>query len=154
MPYIKYKGNEVLRVMNKQQLLVELKDVDVPEDITDAFLKKHDIAELPPFPAPSDLKEDKYNRVGFEYKKVKGKWSREAVLIPVKEDEVDKRWATKCEEVRDKRNALLASSDWTQLEDIDKKVRDRYKAYRQQLRDISKQEGFPFSVQYPAKPLK
>lgn len=154
MPYIKYDGDEVLKVMDKQQLLVELRDVEVPDNITAAFLKKHNIAELAPFPTPPSLKEDKYNKVGFEYKKVKGKWTREAVLIPVDEKEVEKRWTDKCNEVRNKRNALLAESDWTQLEDIDKKVRDKYKVYRQQLRDITNQDGFPFSVVYPAVPEK
>ena len=50
------------------------------------------------------------------------------------------------------RNALLASSDWTQLSDvsIDKEA---WSSYRQQLRDISNQSEYPFNVQWPSAPL-
>lgn len=53
--------------------------------------------------------------------------------------------------VRNKRNQLLAESDWTQVYDtpVD---RDAWGLYRQELRDITSQEGFPFNVIWPAKP--
>lgn len=152
MPYIKYKGNKVLRVLNKRQLLAELKDVEIPEELTADFLKKHSIAELPPFPTPPDLREDKHNKLAFEYKKGKDGWERTVTLAPVHEGEVEARWDAKCAEVRGKRNRLLAETDWTQLADIDKKVKDKYKHYRKKLRDIPIQEGFPFLVAYPKLP--
>jgi hypothetical protein len=50
------------------------------------------------------------------------------------------------------RNALLASSDWTQLSDvfIDKEA---WAFYRQQLRDISDQPEYPFNLQWPSAPI-
>jgi hypothetical protein len=53
--------------------------------------------------------------------------------------------------VRAMRNKLLADCDWTQLEDspVDKLV---WKTYRQELRDVSNQEGFPWTVQWPVVP--
>jgi hypothetical protein len=57
-------------------------------------------------------------------------------------------------EVRAERNRLLAESDWTQLADVvlteDAKL--EWTAYRQELRDITLQAGFPFNVTYPTKP--
>lgn len=52
---------------------------------------------------------------------------------------------------RAERNAKLASSDWTQVADapIDKAV---WATYRQGLRDITSQAGFPFDVQWPQEP--
>lgn len=53
--------------------------------------------------------------------------------------------------VRVQRNALLAASDWTQIPDapVDKSA---WAAYRQALRDIPQQSGFPNSVTWPSKP--
>jgi hypothetical protein len=54
-------------------------------------------------------------------------------------------------EAREKRNELLSSSDWTQLPDARVNKQD-WADYRQQLRDISLQEGFPTNVVWPNKP--
>lgn len=58
--------------------------------------------------------------------------------------------------VRAERNRLLAESDWTQLLDA-RAAMGEVKAtgwdiYRQALRDITSQEGFPHSVVWPTKP--
>jgi hypothetical protein len=53
--------------------------------------------------------------------------------------------------VRAKRNTLLVESDWTQLPDapVDAVA---WAAYRQGLRDISDQPGFPVDVVWPVPP--
>ncbi len=52
---------------------------------------------------------------------------------------------------RSKRNALLADTDWTQIPDCtaDKAA---WGAYRQALRDVPTQSGFPSSVNWPTRP--
>lgn len=49
------------------------------------------------------------------------------------------------------RDFLLTQSDWTMLLDVptDKKA---WKAYRQALRDITQQPGFPDNIVWPTKP--
>jgi hypothetical protein len=54
--------------------------------------------------------------------------------------------------VREKRQQLLLDSDWTQLPDVPEITRIMWVTYRQALRDITEQEGFPLSVVYPVKP--
>jgi hypothetical protein len=53
--------------------------------------------------------------------------------------------------IRAERNRLLSESDWTQVDDapVDKAA---WATYRQALRDITSQEGFPHSVVWPTKP--
>lgn len=53
-----------------------------------------------------------------------------------------------------RRNALLAESDWTQLSDAPFSVEQKaeWAVYRQQLRDLTDQTGFPESIMWPAKP--
>ena len=52
---------------------------------------------------------------------------------------------------RDKRDDLLSSSDWTQIADapVDQSA---WATYRQALRDVPAQSGFPQNVTWPTKP--
>jgi hypothetical protein len=61
------------------------------------------------------------------------------------------RLVTSAADVREKRNQLLAESDWTQV--LDAPVnRELWAVYRQELRDITSQQGFPTDVVWPVKP--
>jgi len=53
--------------------------------------------------------------------------------------------------VRTKRNILLADSDWTQIADAPVDA-TAWATYRQALRDITSQQGFPHEVTWPTKP--
>ena len=54
--------------------------------------------------------------------------------------------------MRNERNAKLKDSDWTQISDspVNKTT---WATYRQALRDISSQEGFPWTITWPEAPL-
>ena len=58
----------------------------------------------------------------------------------------------KKEEVKLDRNLLLQQSDWTQLPDVPLETKQAWATYRQALRDITTQEGYPFNVIWPTKP--
>jgi len=55
------------------------------------------------------------------------------------------------EQVRVRRDELLAASDWTQVADapVDQTA---WATYRQALRDVPEQEGFPSEIAWPAQP--
>jgi hypothetical protein len=57
----------------------------------------------------------------------------------------------KAVEVRAERNAKLAATDWTQIADatVDKAV---WATYRQALRNVPTQAGFPNTVVWPTQP--
>jgi len=54
-------------------------------------------------------------------------------------------------DIRAERNQLLADSDWTQMPDapVDQAA---WATYRQALRDIPQQAGFPTEITWPTKP--
>lgn len=54
-------------------------------------------------------------------------------------------------QARAERNSLLVASDWTQVADapVDQAV---WAAYRQALRDITAQAGFPEDINWPVAP--
>jgi hypothetical protein len=59
--------------------------------------------------------------------------------------------APTAEEIRTERDRLLKASDWTQVADapVDQAA---WVEYRQALRDVTEQEGFPENVVWPTRP--
>jgi hypothetical protein len=57
----------------------------------------------------------------------------------------------KSAQARSERDQLLSASDWTQVADapVDQSA---WAAYRQSLRDVPQQAGFPSNVTWPSKP--
>lgn len=52
--------------------------------------------------------------------------------------------------VRSERDSLLAATDWTANSDVT--MSDEMRTYRQALRDVPAQAGFPDDVTWPVKP--
>lgn len=50
------------------------------------------------------------------------------------------------------RRSRLVVCDWTQLPDVHESTRLKWQEYRQALRDITLQEGFPENIIWPTKP--
>jgi hypothetical protein len=59
-----------------------------------------------------------------------------------------------CERVRAERDEKLFKSDWTQVNDValTSEQINLWKIYRQELRDITTQSGFPLNVVWPVQP--
>ena len=99
---------------------------------------------------------------------IDGKWYTKYVLGPVFVDTTDEtgnvtsatqhetaykatKDAEQAKSVRQTRDDKLADCDWTQVADapVDKTV---WATYRQALRDITAQEGFPWTITWPDAP--
>ena len=70
-------------------------------------------------------------------------------------DAAEAEWAAgaddrEAEEVRIKRDALLSETDWMANSDVT--MSDEWRTYRQALRDVPAQSGFPNDVTWPTKP--
>ena len=65
--------------------------------------------------------------------------------------EIQQDIVNKSSEVRTQRNEKLSGSDWTQVADspVDKTI---WATYRQALRDITAQSGFPYTITWPDAP--
>ena len=53
-------------------------------------------------------------------------------------------------QVREERNALLSACDWMANSDVT--MSDEWATYRQALRDVPSQAGFPNTITWPTKP--
>ena len=78
-------------------------------------------------------------------------WIQQWAVEALSQDEINANAAQQAAAVRADRNARLAATDWTQIADssADKPV---WAAYRQALRDVPSQAGFPQSVTWPQEP--
>lgn len=59
------------------------------------------------------------------------------------------------DEARAQRYKLLTETDWTQVLDapVSAESREAFRVYRQALRDITEQAGFPTDIQWPEMPV-
>jgi hypothetical protein len=55
-------------------------------------------------------------------------------------------------QARERRNELLSRTDWSQGTDVPQLIKDKWAPYRQALRDITTQTGFPENIQWPSQP--
>lgn len=102
---------------------------------------------------------------------IDGKWYTHYIAGPVFQDYTDsegvvhtaseqyeaycfEKDAEKSKSIRDARNRKLAESDWTQLADtqLDPIVKTAWTTYREELRQLPQQPGFPWEVTWPTKP--
>jgi hypothetical protein len=87
------------------------------------------------------------------------KWYTKYVLGPIFEtEEQETEYKTRKDQeqaiaVRQSRNQLLKDTDWVAVKayETDTPMTSELKAYRQALRDITSQDGFPWSVVWPKK---
>ena len=71
------------------------------------------------------------------------------------QDALEAAWAANendrlAEMARAERNAKLAETDWTASSDVT--MSDAMTSYRQALRDVPAQSGFPSDITWPTKP--
>jgi hypothetical protein len=81
-----------------------------------------------------------------------GQWSLGWTIVDLGTEDQQAAKMKQSAVVRQIRNSKLKECDWTQLSDsqVDKQT---WAAYRQELRDIPGQEGFPWNVAWPNKPM-
>jgi hypothetical protein len=125
------------------QLRKDNPNVSFPKDILLETLASYNVYPLTVADRPSynRLTEDAVLNTPTE---VNGAWIQSYSIVQKLEEDAAKN-------IRRERNDLLSESDWTQVADspVNKAV---WATYRQELRDITTQEGFPFNVTFPTKP--
>ena len=82
---------------------------------------------------------------------IEGKWYTKYSVADMDQEAKDALDTTQAEAMRKQRTDKLKDSDWSQAADapVDKAA---WAAYRQALRDITAQAGFPWTIDWPAQP--
>lgn len=82
---------------------------------------------------------------------VDGKWYTKHSVADLDAEGIAAKDAEQAKSVREQRTQKLKDSDWTQVADapVDQAA---WATYRQALRDVPSQAGFPWEVQWPVAP--
>jgi len=82
---------------------------------------------------------------------IDGEWVYTVEVLPLTPEDIEARNEAQANSVRTQRDRLLVECDWTQLPDspVDPLP---WRTYRQELRDVPQQAGFPWAVVWPVSP--
>jgi len=82
---------------------------------------------------------------------IDGKWYTKYSVAEMDAEAITAKDAEQAKAMREQRGEKLAESDWTQVADapVDKAV---WATYRQALRDVTAQSGFPWTITWPDAP--
>lgn len=119
-----------------------------PDQISDATAAAFGCHPVQPTAPPAEDPTQNLERTAVKRGDV---WVEEWISSPASAEEIAERTESKARDVRSRRNQLLTESDWTQLPDAPADGM-AWAAYRQALRDLSDQEGFPWNVIWPQAP--
>lgn len=143
MPYLKLT-NGVPETYSIGQLRRDNPGISFPKNPSDELLAERNVYPYTVADRPScDPLVQQLNQGPF-VQDAQGAWTLTWTVAYLPQDMAEQN-------VRDKRNVLLQKSDWTQVADapVDHAA---WAVYRQSLRDVSSQVGFPYNVVWPTEP--
>ena len=118
-----------------------------PKQIPDEMLASYDVY---PYTVPDRPDYDRYTQVCVEgtfEQDAEGNWSLPWVIESRPQEQAERS-------IRLKRDEDLQACDWVVIKNTEKgtNIPLEWEVYRQALRDITEQEGFPYEVTWPTKP--
>lgn len=127
--------------------------VSFPAEPTDNLLAAYGVYPVAVVDAPP-FNEATHRLVESTPVQIGSTWTQVWQVQPLTSDEIAANDAAQAAEVRAQRNQKLAECDWTQLPDapLNGEQKFAWGDYRQKLRDVSAQAGFPWQVVWPVKP--
>lgn len=128
------------------QLRRDNPNTSFPKQIPDDLLASYDVY---PYTRPAAPEYDSLTReiIDGSFEQVSGQWS-----LPYVVQEQEDVYAER--NIRSRRDSLLSQSDWIVVKSYERgqNIPAEWELYRQALRDITEQTGFPYEVTWPTKP--
>jgi len=150
--YAKVNGQQVVQYPYSLNLLkIEHPNTSFPSDMTEEDLASFGVVRVVVTGKPvHDAVTQGVREITPELT-VKGTWEQRWEVYSLPHEATEAKLAELAKAVRSTRNQKLKDSDWTQVADapVDKTV---WATYRQELRDVTAQPGFPTSVTWPTEP--
>jgi hypothetical protein len=121
-----------------------------PKNISAATMASYGMVEVANKPAPLHNGATHFVEYGPVPVLEDGNWFLLPTVREFSAEQLADRHASAAASVRSTRSMLLAETDWTALSDV--VMPSEMATYRQALRDITSQPGFPHNVSWPVKP--
>lgn len=139
---------------NGVDLRLSRKDVSWPKgQISDEMLASWNVLPVFDTPIPAhDSITQSVDEMPPVYVEANQRWERSFAVRAKTAEELSEQSSSQAAAVRDERNRRLAECDWTQVADAPSASQYAWAEYRQKLRDLPAQAGFPWTVVWPDKP--
>lgn len=132
------------------ELKADNPNTSFPEQMSDEVLARFNIYPVIPKDVPQSFNNITQNATVVKPTFVDGKWVQTWGITSATEAEIAQRLNDLASNARSTRSTLLSETDWTALKD--NTMTSAMASYRQSLRDITKQSGFPTNITWPVKP--
>lgn len=122
-------------------------------DATEEALVAANIVPVPMF--GGQLPNDGYQYTVEIVEQSNGSWAHEIVKVEITEDQYQSKVNLQKQAVKADRDRMIASTDWIVTKSVEAgtAVPAAWQTYRQALRDVPEQAGFPFNVVWPTLPV-
>ena len=152
MTYVKAEGETVLQFpFTIGQLKSENANTSFPRKLSVEVLAQFNVFSVTTEPAPDlDERTQKRGYADAPTRLADGAWVLGWIVTYKSPEEIETYDGAKRQSVRSQRDNLLSQTDWMALSDVT--IEPYWREYRQQLRNLTTQEGFPYEVIWPTKP--
>ena len=133
-----------------RQLKIDNPQVSFPKTITDELLADFNVFPVEPSVAPA------YSNQTQTLQQINpafngNAWIEQWEVNELSEEEIQSLLLAESQAIREERTRLLRECDWTQVPDSPANA-EAWAIYRQELRDVPLQEGFPWNITWPEAP--
>ena len=149
--FVKTANNELVQYpYSIEQFRADNPTISFPAEISNDTLAAHGVYPVGYEPAPAYDPATQRLVISSQPSLVNGSWVLTKSIENKTAEQIANDTATEGEKLRIRRNVRLAETDWCALSDVTMSA--EMSAYRQALRDLPAQEGFPYTVTWPTKP--
>ena len=154
--YAKIENNQIVQYpYSTSQLFSSNPNVSFPSELSNDLLAEFNVIRVIVTGQPDyDAMTETVVEGTPVYSTERSRWEQQWSIVSLSAEEVQQRNDAKASSVRAERGSLLSACDWTQVDDspLSNVQKAAWATYRQALRDISAQTGFPWTIDWPVVP--
>jgi hypothetical protein len=146
------EGNILQYPYGTDMLILQNPTVVFPKLITREIMATYNVYQVLPEPKPEmPYTQDANEGMPIYYG---NEWHQTWVVYDLSEVEIESRTHQQANQVRIQRDLLLAATDWRVIKATETNTPEspEWIQYREDLRNIPQQEGFPWYVNWPVQP--
>lgn len=149
--FAKINNNQIEKFpYSLKEMRDEFNNVSFPEDVTDEILAPFGVVIVQTSSVPQYTSKTQFLSTN-QPSLIDGKWTITYSVVDKSNEQLLSEERMQAASVRTIRAKKLTETDWTQLTDAPVNSA-LWATYRQALRDVPTQEGFPWEVTWPTQP--
>ena len=155
MSYVKIKDDEIeVYPYSIHRIRKDNPNTAFPTTLTDELLAHWNIFPVSIVDVPEYDANTQYVKTSATPVLIDDVWTLQQEVVDKSDEQIQAESVNKSKSVRQGRDRLLSECDWviTKSLELGEPVPDAWATYRQALRDIPTQEGFPIDFDWPTKP--